>query len=130
MYQNHGTFYVCGDFNSCVANASDFIVGVDMIPERDIVDFTRNMYGDKFEDFLISANCYMLNGRHAVCTENYLTSISSKGLAVVDYCLVPFEELQNFSDFQVHRSRQRIQECGCVPYIDPRKKVPDHSILT
>ncbi len=40
MYQNHGTFYVCGDFNSHVGNASDFIEGVGMIPERDTVDFT------------------------------------------------------------------------------------------
>ncbi len=65
-----------------------------------------------------------------MCNQNDFTSISSKGLTVVDYCLVPFEELQNFSDFQVHRSRPRIQECGCVPYINPTKKVPDHSILS
>ncbi len=31
---------MCGDFNSRVGNASDFIEGVDMIPERDTVDFT------------------------------------------------------------------------------------------
>ncbi len=66
MYQNHGTFYVCGYFNSHVGNASDFIEGVDMIPERDTVDFTRNMYGDKFEYFLISVNCCMSNGRHGL----------------------------------------------------------------
>ncbi len=72
----------------------------------------------------------MLNGRHGVCNKNDFTSISSKCLAIVDYSLVPFEKLQNFYDFQVHRSIQRIQECGCVPYIDPTKKVPDHSILT
>ncbi len=105
IYHNNGTFYVCGDFNNRMGNASDFIERVDMIPERDTVDFTWNMYGEKFEDFRISENCCMLNGRHGVCTQNDFTSISSKGLAVVDYCLVPFEELQTFSDFQVHRSR-------------------------
>ncbi len=66
---------------------------MDLIPERELIDFTRNQYGEKFEEFLISSNCCILNGSNGICTLNDFTSISSKGLAVVDYCIVPYEYL-------------------------------------
>ncbi len=49
MYQNHGTLYVCGDFNSRMGNASDFIEGVAMIPESEAVDFIQSMHRETFE---------------------------------------------------------------------------------
>ncbi len=105
MYQNEEVFLVCGDFNSRNSDTPNFIEGVDDVPERETVDFTQNIYGDRMIDFLLSSNCCVLNGRKDVCSNNDYTSISVKGLPVVDYCLVPNEALPYFSDFKVHRSR-------------------------
>ncbi len=70
MYQQLGVFYICGDFNSRIGYVQDYIEGVDQIPEREVIDFTRNQYGKKFEEFLISSNCCILNGRNGICTLN------------------------------------------------------------
>ncbi len=78
---------------------------MDQIPEREVIDVTGNQYGEKFEEFLISSKCCVLNGRNRICTLNDFTSISSKGLAVVDYCIVPYGNLDTFSDFEVRHTR-------------------------
>ena len=128
-YQSLGKFYICGDFNSYLGDALDFIEGVDLVPSREAVHFKRNLYGYKFEDFLISSSCVVLNGRHGICTQDDFTSVSNKGLAVVDYCLVPHDGLDYVSDFKVHRVSVRMQERGGSPFIDRVSIVPDHSIL-
>ncbi len=93
------------------------------------MNFTQNMYGDRMIDFLLCSNCCVLNGRKDVCPNNDYISISVKGLAVIDYCLVPHEAISYFSDFKVHRSKQLFNEAGCVAYIDPSHCLPDHSML-
>lgn len=39
----------------------DFIVGVDELQQRNVIDFTLNKYGEHFIDFLINTNMSMLN---------------------------------------------------------------------
>jgi hypothetical protein len=51
MYQKEGNFYICGDFNSRIGEELDYIEGVDNVPERNVVDFKRNMYCDQFIEF-------------------------------------------------------------------------------
>ena len=63
LYQDSGPYIICGDFNARCSNDSDFIEGVDEVPERETVDFRKNSYGEIFLDFLIKSNCAMLNGR-------------------------------------------------------------------
>ncbi len=130
MYQQIGPFYICGDFNSRIGNMVDFIEGVDVVPQRNVIDFTRNMYGEKFLEFLISANCCVLNGRQGICAKDDFTSVSTKGLSVVDFCIVPHENLDIYSEFKVHRAREMMQEHNCVPEVDPSKSIPDHSLLS
>ena len=36
---------------------------MDEIPEKEVIDFTSNMYGNILIDFLINSNMCMLNGR-------------------------------------------------------------------
>lgn len=50
-------FYICGDFNARCSNFEDFIAGVDQIPERSVVDFSSNKYGELLTEFLIDSNC-------------------------------------------------------------------------
>ena len=84
-------FYLCGDWNSRVANIEDYIQGIDLLPERNVVDFTPNSYGELFCDFLSNINCCILNGRNFI--NNDYTFVSTRGSSVVDYCVVPYENL-------------------------------------
>ena len=85
-YQNDGTVFICGDLNSRCDDLNDFIVGVDDIPHRYVVDFKTNSYGEILINFLIDANFCILSGRN-YNTKDF-TSVYVKGLSVVDYCLI------------------------------------------
>ena len=87
---------LCGDFNSRCGGEADYIEGIDDIIERNVVDYKKNHYGNILLDFLISSNCVMLNGRHV---NNDFTSVSTKGLAVVDYVVVSHQELTRYVAF-------------------------------
>ena len=123
-----GPFLIMGDLNSRCANAQDYIEGVDTVAERDVVDYSSNSYGELLIQFLISANCCMLNGRNYY--KNDFTCVSTKGLSVVDYLIVPHEDLHSFSDFSVTRSKDLFTQAGCVSLIDTSRVIPDHSCLT
>lgn len=127
IYQNDGPIHICGDFNSRIGDNSDFIIGVDNLPERNIVDFTSNAYGDKLLDFLVDSNMCILNCRN--CVNNDYTSISTKGVAVVDYCIVPHDNLNLFKDFKVIRSTELISEVSRISGLVPIS-TPDHSVLS
>ena len=45
-YQNIGVPFLCGDFNSRCGDSNDFIVGIDPISERHVIDYKSNAYGD------------------------------------------------------------------------------------
>ena len=61
----------------------DFIEGVDSVPERNVVDYTKNMYGDFLCKFLIDSNCCVLNGRQSEKeNDNGYTYVSTRGNSV------------------------------------------------
>lgn len=127
-FQKLGPFIIMGDLNSRCGDSQDYIEGVDIVAERNVVDFTSNSYGELLIQFLISANCCMLNGRN-YC-KNDFTCVSTKGLSVVDYLIVPHENLHWFSDSTVTRSKDLFTQAGCVPFTDTSRIIPDHSCLT
>lgn len=55
-HQSDALITVFGDFNVRVGDQEDFIAGVDTIPMRDIVDYSKNQNCDLLIDFLISTN--------------------------------------------------------------------------
>ena len=126
-YQNDGLIFVCGDFNGRCGSLEDFISGVDFLQERNVIDFKTNFYGELLIDFLVNTNMCMLNGRNFEC--NDYTSISVKGLAVVDYCLVSHDTLDRFSKFNVLRTSSIINNTGNLHNF-ASGSVPDHSILS
>ena len=93
-YQNLGSIFICGDFNGRCGDLEDFIPGADSIEHRDVVDQKTNYYGEILIEFLINTNMCILNGRN--CIKNDFTSVSVKGLSVVDYCLVRHDALSTF----------------------------------
>ena len=62
-YQNEGDVIICGDFNARCGDESDFI-GVDGVPQRDVIDDKMNPFGQLLIDFLIDCNLCMINGRN------------------------------------------------------------------
>lgn len=69
----------------------------------------------------------MLNGRNTVA--NNFTFIAQGGASVVDYCIIPYEELTNYENFEVHCIRVLIQLIIGVNTLNS-VSFPDHSILT
>ena len=59
---------MCGDFNSRIGDSFDFIEGIDVVPNRDIVDCTINDYGTVLVD-VININFCVLNGRNYIKNE-------------------------------------------------------------
>ncbi|VDH98527.1 Hypothetical predicted protein [Mytilus galloprovincialis] len=66
----------------------DFIPGIDIFPERKVLDFTANAYGKNVCDFCINANCCILNGRSS--KKDNFTFVSTQGSSVDN-----IEELNN-----------------------------------
>ena len=124
--QSFDTFFICGDFNGRTGNKPDFIEGVDPVTERLVIDQHINAYGEMLCDFLLGGNCCILNGRN--CISNDFTY---KNISVIDYCLVPYEQLNQYSSFKVHQAMVLFEEAGCVGMVqDPTHIIPDHNLLT
>ena len=122
-YQNHGLVFIGGDFNGRCGDLSEYIEGVDDIPDREVIDSVDNSQGNSLVDFMISANLCMLNGRHGT---NNFTCISHKGRSAVDYCFVPYEQLGFYNNFQVITMTDAVEQYSLsVP-----DRLPDHSLLT
>ncbi|XP_060597913.1 uncharacterized protein LOC132751716 [Ruditapes philippinarum] len=127
MVITQGRIFICGDFNSRVGELDDHIAGIDQIPSRDVKDYTVNAYGEILIDFLINSNFCILNGRNF--TKNDFTSVSVKGASVVDYCLVPHDSMDHFSDFCVTLTSDVINNCKNIIKFAP-SSIPDHSLLS
>ena len=69
----------------------------------------------------------MLNGRNFI--HNDFTSVSSKGSAVVDYCVVSHESLHTFKQFTVIRATELVNRAIVERGLSP-SSIPDHSPLT
>ena len=117
-------FYLCGDISSRVGENLDYIPSVDDLPNRNIVDFNCNSYGEIFIDFLINCNLCILNDRNNV--NNDITFISTRGKSVFDYCLCDYEQLKFFDNFSILKSSSLISEVGTLDLINI---VPDNSVL-
>ena len=128
IYQTLGQFMICGDFNARCGDEADYIVGVDEIEPRNVVDYRNNSYGDIFLDLLINSNCAMLNGRLGGI--NDFTSVSVKGTAVVDYVFVSYDVLRCYRDMSVRREHELFELAALVGVCDPDHNIPDHSLLS
>ena len=122
LYQNTANLYITGDFNSRCGDCQDFIEGVDYVPLRAIIDEYSNNLGDQLIEFLVDCNLCMLNGRKG---SHDFTNISCKGKSVVDYVIIPHEQLNNIIDFKVHTMSSLISDLNLYGFMS----VPDHSLL-
>ena len=120
--QNEGDIIVLGDFNARCGDEVDYIEGVDDIPPREIIDDKLNPYGQLLIDFLVDCNLCMINGRLG---ESNFTNINVNGSSVVDYIIVPHEQLQKYEDFNVHTMSSFISNFS----LHGHHKMSQHSLL-
>ena len=125
-HQSNALITVFGDFYVRVGDQEDFIAGVDTIPMRDVVDYSKNQNCDLLIDFLIRTSMCILNGRNFKC-DNF-TSVSAKDCAVVDYVLVPYECLDRYSNFEVILATNIVERSVGIQAVD-NITIPDHSFL-
>ena len=98
------------------------MTGVDSIPSREVIDDKMNPYGQLLTDFLIDCNLCMLNGRTG---ENNFTNINVSGSSVVDYMIVPHEQLERYKEFKVHTMSSLITHLNMQGHY----RSSEHSIL-
>lgn len=122
--QDIDTYFICGDFNARCSNLEDTSSPIPNIPKRSVTDSApANSHGKEMIDFLRTYSICMLNGRTMESTK--FTSISTKGSAVVDYCLVPIDTYSKFVNFEV----VDIVSLADDLKINVAAKTPDHSLL-
>ena len=84
-----------------------------------------NKHGEFLSDFLITTNMCTINGRLG---QSDFTYVSNRGKSVIDYCLVPHEQLCLYKDFSVASVVNVINQNNLhLPC--PLSKLPDHALL-
>ena len=83
-----------------------------------------NSFGRLLIDFLQTLDMCTLNGRFDPLKDGF-TSVSTKGLAVVDYCLVPLQHFSAFSKFNVVDIHDFVHSKDIA--VD--SKIPDHRLI-
>ncbi|MDA8002939.1 MAG: hypothetical protein MPL62_16775, partial [Alphaproteobacteria bacterium] len=119
-FQAEGQVVICGDFNARCGGLRDVD---DEREDRCIVDMVKNEQGEMLVECMRSTGLCFVSGRKGA---DEFTCISSKGRSVVDYCLVPFDELANIDNFMV-RTMSQCEAHLCVS--EEGFRVPDHSVL-
>lgn len=125
QYQDMGPYYLCGDFNSRLGELND-CHGEDNIQERDVIDVKSNIYGQYLQEFLLSIQGCILNGRK-MKGQNDFTFISSIGRSVGDYAICPADELDRFDQVEIIRPVQLYDQAGCNTSLS--SIIPDHSFI-
>ncbi len=91
LFGSDNPICICGDFNARVGQLNECPVD-SIVCNRPIVDNEKNMFGDLLISFLKDVGLCTVNGRVNGPRDGF-TSVSIRGRAVVDYCLVPWNQL-------------------------------------
>ena len=111
-----------------IGDKQDVILDVDDVPIRNVIDQVSNKHGESFLDFLHEARMAVTNGR--VKGDNIFTSVSVKGKSVVDYFVMPHENISNCTSFAVHLVSDIIEANNLESMLSSRCKAPDHSFIS
>ena len=88
-----------------------------------------NNHGLAFLEFLYETKMCVLNGRFNSKNDGP-TSVSSKGVAVVDYIVCPIDCIQMFDNFTVETCIDVINAHSLNGMLNKQCKVPDHAIVS
>ena len=122
-FQAEGQVIVCGDFNARCGGLQDVDDANGVVHERVNIDPVANEQGELLAECLLSSGFCLVNGRKS---RDDFTCISARGASVVDYCIVPVEELDYVTNFSVV-TMSTCEEVLC--YQEEGYRTPDHSLL-
>ena len=116
---------ICGDFNARCGELED-TAGLERypIPKRDAVDKIINQLGKELISTLKALDLCVVNGRFTK-SEDGFTSISNKGMSVVDYIISPIMSFKALNNFRVLDPYQIAVDNNIA--VD--SSMPDHRIL-
>ena len=123
------SIYLCGDLNSRMGEKQDYVIGVDDVVKRKVLDKYCNKHGETFYEFLIDSKMCVLNGR-ITPDKNDFTYVSTRGKSVVDYFAVPIANIDTCLDFTVVRPMQLLQQLGKIHEGQHETFNIDHSLLS
>ncbi len=113
-----------------MGNKQDVISEIDNICERKAIDLGVNKHGTVLNEFLLDGKLGTVNGRLCIENDNF-TFIDPWGRSVVDYFIVPVENMARCKSFLVNTARNMIdlycnisEEVYNIPGM-----IPDHSVL-
>jgi hypothetical protein len=122
--QLNGPFLIGGDLNARIGLDPDYIEGTDCVPSRNSEDDSTNSLGETFLDMLIRSSCVVLNGRVSGDNSGY-TRIGTTGTSVVDYVVVPEEQLWMCKEMNIICMND---VCTNLK-MEPCPTMADHSVL-
>lgn len=99
LFGNDNPICICGDFNARVGQLNECPMD-SIVSNRPAVDNEKNMFGEVLISFLKDVGFCIVNGRVNSHGDGF-TSVSIRGRAVVDYCLVPWNSLGMIKNFLV-----------------------------
>ena len=121
--------YIGGDFNARIGSCNDISSIDSSMLNRDVVDFTKNCYGDIFLEFLKGIKFAVTNGRIAK-EYNDFTYISPRGKSVVDYILTNVDDLDKCINCKVTSITSILQSGSLCDSLALNCHAPDHSVVT
>ncbi len=86
--------FICRDLNARIGGLNDFIPDIDRITHQTALDDQVNRHGETLLKVLKDSKMCVVCGRICPLDDNF-TSVSSKGKALVDYIITPFDCLEN-----------------------------------
>ena len=123
--------FILGDLNARVGDLTDYDNAVDSLPMRcKNIDNKIKSHGRSLIEFLLDSKCCMANGRISSDTSNRYTFQSVRGLSLVDYVLVPHDNLSLCSDMKVESCYDIVNTLHIEQLITPNCRLPDHALLT
>ena len=116
-FSEHGSVFLCGDFNARVGNKCDYIVNDRLIQDLDEIDYhpdvslyraTQDMYinahGRKLLELCKSTNVRIVNGRlYGDRGIGSYTFCNTLGSSVIDYLITTENNLNCICDFTIEK---------------------------
>jgi len=119
---------VTGDFNARIGKEQDYVMNLDEVKDRIVLDEIKAGHANALLDFMKDTKMVMLNGRITPEFDNY-TSVSTRGAAVVDYIMTGQTSLNCCKQMKVELTSDLIQRFHLESLLGEHCKAPDHSLL-
>ena len=100
-----------------------------MVIDRIILDNVKAGHNEPLLEFLKDTRFSVVNGRVTPQVDNF-TCVSTRGKSIVDYFIVPHDQICACYELQVDLPTDLVEQYNCINLLSEHCKLPDHSMLT